>query len=322
MPGMRPPGSVTPKFVHIPVRAHRRNSQPSNGGQAKRIVRKDMADSFNVRAMARDEVSIAVDWAEQEGWNPGIHDAETFYAADPEGFFIGEIGDEPIGCVAVVIYDDTFAFGGLYIVGHEYRARGYGSRIFGAAMARAGNRNVGGDGVVEMQEKYRQRSGFTLAYRNIRFEGRGGGRIPGGPVDLASVPLDRVVAYDRRHFPAPRPSFLKAWIRQQDSWGLAVLNDGGDLAGYGLIRTCSRGYKVGPLFADTPAIADDIFRGLIAPVPGEPIFLDTPEPNAAAVALAVEHHMTPVFETARLYTKAVPDLPLNEIFGVTSFELG
>ncbi|MBA7486639.1 hypothetical protein ES707_22200 [subsurface metagenome] len=57
-------------------------------------------------------------------------------------------------------------------------------------------------------------------------------------------------------------------------------------------------------------------------MPGEPVYLDTPEPNAAAVALARGQGMNPVFETARIYTKTVPDLPLDEIFGVTSFELG
>jgi len=46
------------------------------------------------------------------------------------------------------------------------------------------------------------------------------------------------------------------------------------------------------------------------------------KPNTAAVALARRHGMVPVFETARIYTKAIPDLPINEIFGVTSFELG
>ena len=57
-------------------------------------------------------------------------------------------------------------------------------------------------------------------------------------------------------------------------------------------------------------------------MPGEAIYLDTPEPNAKAVALARRHGMVAVFETARIYTKAIPDLPLAEIFGVTSFEVG
>jgi hypothetical protein len=53
-----------------------------------------------------------------------------------------------------------------------------------------------------------------------------------------------------------------------------------------------------------------------------PIFLDTPAVNGAAVDLARGHNMTAVFETARMYAGGKPDLPLDRIFGVTSFELG
>ena len=54
----------------------------------------------------------------------------------------------------------------------------------------------------------------------------------------------------------------------------------------------------------------------------EPIFIDIPEINQEAVALAESHNMKPVFETARMYTVKSPELPLNQVFGVTSFELG
>jgi len=280
------------------------------------------SDGFLVRTMRQEEVRVAVDWAEQEGWNPGIHDAEAFYAADPEGFFVAELDGEPVGSVSVVNYDEAFAFAGLYLVKPEYRDRGHGSRLCAAGWSHAGGRNIGADGVVEMQEKYRTRSGFTLAYRSIRFEGTGGGSEPEGTVDLALVPFERLAAYDARHFPAPRPRFLAAWIRQEGTVGRAVLADYGNIAGYGVIRQCRNGYKIGPLFADTPGIAEDIFFALSLQAPGEPVYLDTPEPNAAAVAFARRHGMVPVFETARIYTKAIPDLPLGEIFGVTSFELG
>jgi hypothetical protein len=32
--------------------------------------------------------------------------------------------------------------------------------------------------------------------------------------------------------------------------------------------------------------------------------------------------MAPVFETARMYRGAAPELPLGNIFGITTFELG
>jgi hypothetical protein len=47
-----------------------------------------------------------------------------------------------------------------------------------------------------------------------------------------------------------------------------------------------------------------------------------PEVNRAAVDMARRHGMERVFETARMYTGEVPDLPLDRIFGVTSFEVG
>ena len=102
---------------------------------------------------------------------------------------------------------------------------------------------------------------------------------------------------------------------------MAVVKDDGP-AGYGVIRKCRSGYKIGPLFADNTQIAETLFTALTSNVPGEPVFLDTPEVNPAAVELAERHHMSVVFETARMYSKGEPALPMNCIFGVTSFELG
>jgi len=88
-------------------------------------------------------------------------------------------------------------------------------------------------------------------------------------------------------------------------------------------RKCHTGHKIGPLFARDRATAGVILDGLIAGIPGEPFYLDIPVPNAAAVALAEDRKMVPVFFTARLYTTRDPvPLPLEEIFGITTFELG
>ena len=89
-----------------------------------------------------------------------------------------------------------------------------------------------------------------------------------------------------------------------------------------MIRQCRRGWKIGPLFADEPETAQLLFDGLAAQAPGAPIFLDVPRPNAAALALARARNMQPVFETARMYTKGDPGIPVDRVYGVTSFELG
>jgi hypothetical protein len=273
--------------------------------------------------MTRREIDLAVDLAAAEGWNPGLHDANCFHAADPGGFLVGLLGDEPIATISVVRYGASFGFLGFYIVKPEYRGRGYGIGIWNAGLAYLESRVVGLDGVVDQQENYRK-SGFTLAYRNVRYQGRGSGPASArsGIVPLSTLPVDEVCAYDRAFFPEGRARFLKCWISQPQASALGFMRNG-SLAGYGVLRACRSGYKVGPLFADDPKIAESLFLALQENVPeGAPVFLDTPAVNEAAVDLAKRHNMTAVFETARMYAGRSPDLPIQRLFGVTSFELG
>ena len=279
--------------------------------------------SYTIRAMTRQEVDIAIDWAAAEGWNPGLYDADCFYAVDPNGFLIGLIGDEPIATISVVKYGDSFGFLGLYIVKPEYRGKGYGIQIWNAGLAYLRGRNIGLDGVVAQQDNYKK-SGFTLAYRNIRYQGTSGGCLPteSGIVQLSTLPFDEIYAYDKLFFPDNRMQFLKRWINQPQSTALGILRNH-ELTGYGVLRICRSGYKIGPLFADSPEFVEPLFLALKAHAPeGASIYLDTPEVSPAAVDLAKRHNMIVVFETARMYTGESPDLPMNRLFGVTTLELG
>jgi GNAT superfamily N-acetyltransferase len=277
-------------------------------------------DNLIVRKMAEADLALALEWAAAEGWNPGLHDAHCFYAADPQGFFVGERDGVPIGCVSAVRYGSGFGFLGLYIVKAEHRGQGFGLELWRAALDHFGDRVIGLDGVVAQQENYRK-SGFRLAFRNIRQQGRGGGGASSGLSDLAAIPIEEILRYDETAFPAPRAEFLRSWIGQSQAVAFGAV-DGGRLRGYGVLRPCQEGFKVGPLFADDEETAERLSAGLIARAPGAPVFLDTPEANPAAVALAARHAMTPVFETARMYKNGAPQMRLDRCFGVTTFELG
>ncbi len=279
-------------------------------------------NGLRIRPMRPDEISVAVNWAAAEGWNPGLADDTCFAAADPEGFFVGELEGAPAATVSCVNYGASFAFLGFYIVREDLRGRGYGLRIWNAAIAHAGRRVIGLDGVVAQQQNYR-RSGFELAYANVRY----GGTVAApdapqaGVVALSEVPLATVEAYDATVFPAPRTAFLRAWIGSPGHVGCALLRNGG-LAGWGVIRPCRKGRKIGPLVADDRATAEMVLSALLASAGGGEIFLDVPSVNRDAVALAQDLGLTPVFETARMYTGAIPPLRLERVFGVTTFELG
>lgn len=65
-----------------------------------------------------------------------------------------------------------------------------------------------------------------------------------------------------------------------------------------------------------------MFRTLAGQVKGQTIILDTPEPNAAALLMAEKYELSPEFETFRMYRGLAPDLPLDQLYGITTFELG
>ncbi|MFZ4790100.1 MAG: hypothetical protein ACOYMW_04255 [Candidatus Competibacteraceae bacterium] len=180
---------------------------------------------FIIRAMTRQHVDFAIDWAAAEGWNPGLTDADCFHVADPDGFLIGVLDEEPIAALSAVRYGD-------------------------------------------------------------------------------------------------RRQFLQCWVAPPHRIALGIQRQG-QFVGYGVLRACRSGFKIGPLFADRAEWAETLFLALKAQAPaGAPLYLDIPEVNPAAVALAERHGMTVVFETARMYRGQVPELPISRLFGVTSFELG
>jgi hypothetical protein len=278
-------------------------------------------DSFRVRTMLPEEVALAVDWAAAEGWNPGITDAACFAAAAPDGFLLGEFAGEPAAIISVVNYDEFFSFLGFYIVRADLRGRGLGLRIWQTGVARAGSRTIGLDGVVAQQHNYRK-SGFVFAYNNIRYGGWVAPHVGVTPttVPLSEVSFDLIARDDATVFPAARPAFLFSWITAPGHVGRALIRDR-RLVAWGVIRPCRTGRKIGPLIADDREAAEAVFAALVRPAGGQ-VFLDVPQPNGAAVALATAQGFAAVFETARMYAGPVRPVSLERVYGVTTFELG
>ncbi|MBN1432659.1 MAG: GNAT family N-acetyltransferase [Methanomicrobiaceae archaeon] len=275
-----------------------------------------------IRKAKPAEVAIFIDRAGKEGWNPGIHDGEAFYAADPDGWFVATAGEEIAGTLVLTNYDDSFSFGGFFIIKEEFRHRGAGWKLWSTAIKHVGDRNLGGDGVYEMQDKYTKNAGFKFAYRNIRWEGTAAGKLQEELIEVKDLAFRDILDYDSLHFPSRREDFLEKWLNMPDSTALAYTGAEGRVSGYGVIRKCLSGHKIGPLFAETTEIAEILLDGLTSTIENETFYLDTPELNLEAVKIARQRHMNEVFGTARIYTGNAPKLPLENIFGVTSFELG
>lgn len=276
-----------------------------------------------VRPLGDNEMHLPIRWAEAEGWNPGRSDWAVFRVADPGCMLTVEAEGRPVGVISAARIAPGLGFIGFFVVSPEYRGNGYGLRLWKAALQRLAGRVIGLDGVTEQQVNY-ARSGFVFAHRTLCYGGVAPALPPArkeGVRAAAEVPFEVLAAYDTACFGSERTNFLRAWLTLPESRALVFMRDG-QARGVGVVRRCRTGVRIGPLFADDDEAALALFDALAGFAPGEPLSIDVPEPNTAAVELARRRGMEPVLEAARMYRGPAPTRPLGRIYGVTSCALG
>ena len=280
-----------------------------------------MTSGLRIAPMSSEDMRRAVDWAADEGWNPGLEDAETFRAVDPQGFLMGWLGDEPVAAISVVRHSGDFGFLGFYLCRPEYRGQGHGLAVWQAGMAHLGDRVVGLDGVPAQQENY-ARSGFGFAHRTRRFVGSVAARAHAGFLLARAEDLPDLLAFDRRVSGAERTVYLTHWFQQTDTRRTMIARRDGRIVAAGTIRACREEHKIGPLFAPDAELALALIETLAAAAEADRIAIDVPDPNEAAVALVEGLGLTSPFACARMYRGPAPQREMATIFGETTFELG
>lgn len=273
-----------------------------------------------------EDVKTLVNWAEAEGWNPGLHDAEVFYCTDPGGFWGFSSGKNLIAGGSIVSYNGDYGFMGFFIVKPEFRSQGIGRKLWymrrDSLLSRLKPGSaIGMDGVVNMQQFYQQ-GGFEIAFRDERHLRKGHSyEIDPHISSISEVDFDTILAYDTQCFGFSRPQFLLPWLKQPDAKTFQYrTND--KVTGYAVVRKAHSGYKIGPLFADKEAIAEELYKACLNTAKGEDVYVDIPMNNPAAISLVKKHETTYVFECARMYNGSRPKVSNHKIFGLTSFELG
>ncbi len=283
---------------------------------------------LEIRQMELEELRRLVDWAADEGWNPGLCDAECFWNADPEGFLAALEDREFVGGGAIICHSESFGFMGLFIISPPHRGKKLGTELWFARRDRLLSRlkeggTIGLDGVDAMVPFY-EKGGFKQFTRHRRFQLDAAvpdGQRPADVVDLKTVDLAAIADFDSRCFPARRERFLGAWMSQAEAVSLGYVQDGA-LLGFGVMRKCLVGWKIGPLFAESASVADALLTSFQLESRGEPMFLDAPDNNPAAIELCSKHDMQEVFGCERMYYGPVPELDHDRIFGVTTLEIG
>ena len=283
-------------------------------------------DELQFQKLDLEGVKTLVSWAKAEGWNPGPHDAKVFYATDPDGFYGYFLDGIMIAGGSIVSYNKEFGFMGFFIVKPEYRSMGIGRKLWyqrrDTLLSRLNKgAPIGMDGVIAMQPFYKK-GGFEILFRDERYERTGEKlKLNNNISPITDKDIDSILDYDKQCFGFSRPQFMKPWLSLPGNKTFKYTEDK-KLKGFANIRKADKGYKVCPLFADNEMIAEELYKACLNSVQGESLFLDIPVINKRAVNLIKKYSGAYVFECARMYYGNPPDIDINRVFGITTFELG
>ena len=292
-------------------------------------------DGISVEVMTLDDLRTTLVWAREVNWNPGKGDAEMFFAVDEKGFFMAKsTSGDPIASVSGVRYGDSYGFIGFYICVPEHRGKGYGKFTFGYAIRHLEGRVIGLDAVEAQRSNY-AKWGFVFAHENIRFAGVVDlGALPPSPLstgeadecvvveDVKQHHVAAVLDFDEKHVPVPRERFVRAWLSAPGHVARVAIV-GKEVKGYGVLRPGCVGSILGPLFAHSDDVAHLLIRALVAGSSRETkVYIDVPSPNQSAIELVGRLGLTKYGTIYRMYRGLAPELPLENIYSMTTSDVG
>ena len=270
-----------------------------------------------LRNASLEEVAVALEWAADEGWNPGLDDAAAFWAADTQGFFVAEMQGQPVAFLSVVNHDADHAFLGLYLCLLEWRGKGIGLALWTHAIQHAGGRSIGLDGVPAQQANY-ARSGFLRTGCTRRWEGHLSPQTYAAIRSVRPTDMQLILAMDTAANGYRRDAFLGSWTVASPTRRSVMFSDG---SGFATARACRYGVKLGPLVTPNAAAALQLMRAALIDMQGDWIMIDLPETNRALADTLAKIGFTPGFATARM-AKGKPPQPRSNLQAIATMELG
>ena len=296
-----------------------------------------MNKNFSIRLISNNEIEKVTDWAKLEGFAPGFDDISIYKNTDKQGIWVGCLDNEPIGSIACVKYNSSYGFIGLFIVKKQFRNKGYGVKLWKHALNYLTDIDcIGLEAAPERLNDY-QKWGFEKSSITNRWKLYGFSNLPKKNfykdiyhnfrvVPGSEINSEAVLNYDSQREPSPRPHFLTDWLKNSFGTVSALIDDNGMCHGFGRIRPCilknnEKGWRIGPLLADTPPLAEILIRELVKGLESE-ILLDCPGLNPYANYLLSNLGFQEISRTYRMYKGVQPPFPMNQVYGLACLELG
>jgi GNAT superfamily N-acetyltransferase len=226
---------------------------------------------------------------EAAGWNQTEEDWRRFLGSSERGCMVAEVDGQVRGTVATIIYDHRFAWVGMVLVDPEYRGKGLGTNLLGAAIEYLQDAKVPTVKLdaTPLGKPIYEKLGFQCEYEIERWVLKRTPSVAGETPGIAfanKVPEELfklALAEDREVFGADRSQLLKSLHQRAPKLTLAIC-ESGVLIGSAFGRRGSFADHLGPWIAKDTRAAADLLRSFIARSSREVLLVDCLKSNAIA----------------------------------------
>jgi GNAT superfamily N-acetyltransferase len=242
--------------------------------------------TVQIRTMTIDDVAFGLRLSRQAAWNQTEADWLRFLYFEPEGCFVAEMDECPVGTTTTCVLGQV-AWIAMVLVEVEVRGRGIGTQLLRHALDYLDARQVPTvrlDATPAGRAVY-EKLGFIAEYELARYEGVAS-RCATPPIVAETTPriYPGTVEFDKKMTGTDRQKMLTKLFDEfpQD---LRILQRHGTIEGYAATRPGANAIQVGPCVATLDA-GPALLRDALNRCAGKPIFVDIPVDNAAAVKIA------------------------------------
>ena len=187
------------------------------------------AKEFKIRGALVEAMEVVTRLGILENRHFGSHNLASAYAADPSGFFVGELNSEVISHIHAIKYPAHSAFIGTFIVAKEHKGKGYGGQTWDTAWKSVDKTyTIGIVAVAHTVSKYKA-LGFCAVWNT--FVGQTELTKP-----TSAVNFEKVYSYVTSVYSTLRRPFIEKWINMPGMLCWAAINVKGDIVGYIAIR--------------------------------------------------------------------------------------
>lgn len=304
---------------------------------SSRIVPKngDGVSHYTVRCMTHEDLPQLMEIRRELK----VHDVEScidsWLTVDPRGINVVESEEGEIvgACCAIRNVEDLY-FIGLYCIRPKYQGSGLGIHVWNACMDHIGPMNAVLNAVPGKLELYRDKGGFPIVETEFKCQ-KNYTSEPIDPNNLSNIipqgvtiefvqdyHLPGLFDYDYSVVGYDRKLALVLNCQEDNSKTLVAMKNG-CCVGFGTIKlTCLGAGRVGPLYADDPAISEALLKRLIMSMPHVTGFvMNTVSNNVSARRLLKKLGVPLKEELTRMYRNEKLSADTKKIFALYELNL-